>query len=169
MTQALYCPRHPGTETGLSCTRCEDLICPRCMVHSSVGARCPDCAKVVPLPIYEVPRRYLVMGICGALLSGTIGGTLFVLVAPALLTILYLPYVLIVGVGYLIGVVVSRCVRQRKGRRLKIIVSGGMIVACLITVLLPSYIGLPNVTTGLAPILLMLSWALSFFVALIKF
>ena len=109
------------------------------------------------------------MGICAALLSGTIAGTLFVLVAPALLMILYLPYVLIVGIGYLIGVVVSRCVRQRKGRRLKIIVSGGMIVACLITVLLPSYIGLPNVTTDLAPILLMLSWALSFFVALIKF
>lgn len=40
----LYCARHPQTETGLRCGRCDTPICPRCMVHASIGIRCPDCA-----------------------------------------------------------------------------------------------------------------------------
>ncbi|MFI6153657.1 rhomboid family intramembrane serine protease [Kitasatospora sp. NPDC051170] len=37
------CYRHPGTETGVSCTRCERPICPQCMVTASVGFQCPEC------------------------------------------------------------------------------------------------------------------------------
>jgi hypothetical protein len=40
----IYCARHPNTETMLRCGRCDTPICPRCMVHSGVGIRCPDCA-----------------------------------------------------------------------------------------------------------------------------
>lgn len=38
------CYRHPGVETGISCTRCERPICPQCMVSASVGFHCPECA-----------------------------------------------------------------------------------------------------------------------------
>ena len=41
---ATYCARHPSVETMLRCGRCDTPICPRCMVHSGVGIRCPDCA-----------------------------------------------------------------------------------------------------------------------------
>ncbi|MFF7992220.1 rhomboid family intramembrane serine protease [Kitasatospora xanthocidica] len=37
------CYRHPGTPTGVSCTRCERPICPQCMVPASVGFQCPGC------------------------------------------------------------------------------------------------------------------------------
>ncbi|MEV7774768.1 rhomboid family intramembrane serine protease [Kitasatospora sp. NPDC086791] len=37
------CYRHPGTPTGVSCTRCERPICPQCMVTASVGFQCPEC------------------------------------------------------------------------------------------------------------------------------
>ncbi|WP_031067803.1 rhomboid family intramembrane serine protease [Streptomyces sp. NRRL WC-3742] len=37
------CYRHPGTATGVSCTRCERPICPQCMVSASVGFQCPEC------------------------------------------------------------------------------------------------------------------------------
>ncbi|MER7847592.1 rhomboid family intramembrane serine protease [Kitasatospora sp. NPDC096077] len=37
------CHRHPGTATGISCTRCERPICPQCMVAASVGFQCPEC------------------------------------------------------------------------------------------------------------------------------
>lgn len=40
----MYCARHPTTETMLRCGRCDTPICPRCMIHSGVGIRCPDCA-----------------------------------------------------------------------------------------------------------------------------
>lgn len=42
----LRCRRHPRTETVLRCGRCETPICPRCLVATPVGARCPTCAGV---------------------------------------------------------------------------------------------------------------------------
>lgn len=38
------CHRHPHTRTSLSCGRCTIPICPRCLVHTDVGIRCPKCA-----------------------------------------------------------------------------------------------------------------------------
>jgi membrane associated rhomboid family serine protease len=39
------CYRHPGRETGVSCTRCERPVCPECRVNASVGFQCLDCVR----------------------------------------------------------------------------------------------------------------------------
>ena len=39
------CYRHPDRETGVSCSNCGRPICPECMTSTSVGMRCPECAK----------------------------------------------------------------------------------------------------------------------------
>jgi membrane associated rhomboid family serine protease len=39
------CYRHPTRETGVSCSSCGRPICPDCMTPTSVGMRCPECAK----------------------------------------------------------------------------------------------------------------------------
>lgn len=39
------CYRHSGRETGVSCSNCGRPICPDCMTSTSVGMRCPECAK----------------------------------------------------------------------------------------------------------------------------
>jgi hypothetical protein len=44
--ETLRCARHPATETVLRCGQCLTPICPKCMVATPVGARCPTCARV---------------------------------------------------------------------------------------------------------------------------
>ena len=39
------CYRHPNRETGVSCSNCGRPICPDCMTSTSVGMRCPECAR----------------------------------------------------------------------------------------------------------------------------
>ncbi|MGH2985520.1 MAG: B-box zinc finger protein [Solirubrobacterales bacterium] len=39
------CYRHPGRETNVSCSACGRPICPDCMTSTSVGMRCPECAR----------------------------------------------------------------------------------------------------------------------------
>jgi membrane associated rhomboid family serine protease len=37
------CYRHPGRETGVSCSNCGRPICHECMIPAAVGFRCPEC------------------------------------------------------------------------------------------------------------------------------
>jgi membrane associated rhomboid family serine protease len=39
------CYRHPGRETGVSCSSCGRPICPDCMTPTPVGMRCPECSR----------------------------------------------------------------------------------------------------------------------------
>src|SRR3954452_5654310 len=39
------CYRHPGRETGVSCSNCGRPICPDCMTPTQVGMRCPECSR----------------------------------------------------------------------------------------------------------------------------
>jgi membrane associated rhomboid family serine protease len=39
------CYRHPTRETGVSCSSCGRPICPDCMTPTTVGMRCPECAR----------------------------------------------------------------------------------------------------------------------------
>ncbi len=39
------CYRHPGRETGVSCSNCGNPICPDCMTATPVGMRCPECSR----------------------------------------------------------------------------------------------------------------------------
>src|SRR3954467_7287216 len=41
----LTCYRHPGRETGVTCSRCERPICPECMTPASVGSQGPECVS----------------------------------------------------------------------------------------------------------------------------
>ena len=71
------CYRHPGRETGVACSNCGRPICPDCMTSTSVGMRCPECArqrtKVKTMATVEQPTlTYILIGISVALAFGTI-------------------------------------------------------------------------------------------------
>ena len=53
------CPRDSGVETNLRCARCDDPICPRCMVYAPVGSKCPDCASIGGPQIFKVTQSDL--------------------------------------------------------------------------------------------------------------
>lgn len=84
MVTIVACPRDPSVETALRCSRCETPICPRCLVHSPVGARCKDCARVMRSPIYTLTLG----GYARAAAASVIGGV----VAGAVWTAVLLPF-----------------------------------------------------------------------------
>ena len=82
------CYRHPGRETGVSCSNCGRPICPDCMTATPVGMRCPECSRqktqVRTLRnIYAQPTiTYVLIGInvlmyAGMTLSGGRGSPVF--------------------------------------------------------------------------------------------
>src|SRR5687768_17576230 len=72
------CYRHPGRETGVSCSNCGKPICPDCMTATPVGMRCPECSRQkTPVRtlrnVYAEPRvTYVLIGACVLLYLGTI-------------------------------------------------------------------------------------------------
>ena len=46
------CYRHPDRPSGVSCQRCDRLICPECMHSASVGVHCPECTRNSTQKVY---------------------------------------------------------------------------------------------------------------------
>lgn len=127
-----YCLRHPATETNLRCGRCEDLICPQCMVTSPVGARCPKCARigrpaVLDTSVTEMSRA-IIFGVVAAILTAAILTGIFWVIAvlPAGLVIVDVIAVIggLVGAGYVIGEAVRIGSGNKLDQRLKYVAMG---------------------------------------------
>jgi hypothetical protein len=116
--QVLYCPRDPQTETNLRCGRCEELICPNCLIQTDVGSRCADCAQVRTLPMFEADTREL--GRAAAAGFGTAIGLSFL--AGFIVVLFQIPFfgIIIVGaIGWAVGEVVYRASGQKQSRYLQ--------------------------------------------------
>ncbi len=77
MVDIVACARHPETETALRCSSCETPICPRCLIQSPVGARCPDCARVVRSPIYTLSASGYARAAAAAVIGGLVIGVIW--------------------------------------------------------------------------------------------
>ena len=127
--QVHYCATHPGVETGLACGRCGKYICPRCMIQTPVGARCRECGRIRKSPVFDVrPTQYLVAGIV-ALLVGGVAGVAWGFLLVAIGWIIFFPWVIAMGVGYVVGEAVSASVNRKQGTGLAIIAGVGVLVA----------------------------------------
>lgn len=119
----MKCATHPEVETNLSCGRCGRPICPKCMVQTPVGTRCPDCAKLKRLPTFEVSsRQYLIASGVGVGVAAVAG------IAWALIWsqihFLILSLLIAAAIGFAIGELISLSVNRKRGLRLQVI--GGM-------------------------------------------
>jgi hypothetical protein len=127
------CKRHSNVETNLRCGKCEDYICPKCMVETPVGARCPSCAGLNKLPTYQFSGKHYLRGGLVALGLALAVGYLWLLI------LVFVPYVgfinifLAAGVGYAIGEGISWAANRRRGTVLAVMGGISLAGAWLIT------------------------------------
>lgn len=131
------CSFHPDVETALACGKCGRYICPRCMIQTPVGSRCPSCAQVTKLPTFNVqPTYYLRAALAGGLVAvsgGIVWGYLLKLGVP------FLPWLLAIGMGYLVGEAISLSVNRKRGRGLAITAGLSIVLAIIVSGFLPSF------------------------------
>ena len=124
----MQCATHPNTETLLSCSKCDKPICPRCLVHTPVGARCKECANVRPSPIYQISTLYYLKAAGAGLGLALAGGVVWALLRD-------IPFASIITsiiVGVAIGEGISRVANRKRGLGLQVIASVSVIASSFV-------------------------------------
>ena len=138
----MRCATHPDVGTNLRCGKCGKPICPRCLVQTPVGARCPDCAGLKKLPTYRVSAQYYLraagVGLGVGALCGIIWGALENWL-PLNLSLLIAP-----AVGYAIGETVSLATNRKRGTGLIVVASMALVIGYIISLWFGSFLsGMP--------------------------
>ncbi|MGA2286225.1 MAG: hypothetical protein ABSG55_08150 [Dehalococcoidia bacterium] len=129
----MQCATHPDVETELACSRCGKAICPRCLVHTDVGARCRECAHLRRIPTYDVKPQYLARAVGTAVIGGVLGGILWWLLLPRRGSIIsYFVLFFAIGLGYAIGEAVSWASNRKRGAALQGTAACGIVIAFLL-------------------------------------
>ena len=135
----MYCARHPKVETNLRCGKCGQLICPKCAVQTPVGVRCPDCAKLTRLPVFQVSALDHLKAVGTGLGLAITLGVVWGIIAPHLL---FFSYLVALVVGYVIGELVSRSVNRKRGVGLQVIAGISVVICYLIAIAFGYYLSL---------------------------
>jgi hypothetical protein len=124
----MRCARHPSVETELACGKCGKPICPRCLYHTPVGARCRECANVRRLPTYHVSALFLLRGAGAAVVAGAALGAIWGLVLP-FGPAFFFGLLVGLGIGYGVGEAVSVATNRKMGPPLQAAAVLGVVVA----------------------------------------
>ena len=168
----MRCARHHDVETNLRCSKCGKPICPKCLVQTPVGARCPDCAKLDRLPTFRVSIAYYLRAVGSGLGMAIICGLVWGLVT-GLVSFSYLNLLLAAGAGYAIGEVVSLSVNRKRGIGLAVVGGVAIVISYLVSLWFVGFLrGVPFQWVfhfGLVNIVIdLLALALGIFVAVIR-
>lgn len=136
----MKCATHPGVETNLRCGKCGKPICPKCMVQTPVGARCPECARLYKLPTYRVSAVYYLRAAGTVLAMALVTGVVWGFVNQ-FIPFFYLNLLLGGVVGYAIGEVTSLAINRKRGRGLAAVAGAGVIISYLVSIF--SFFALP--------------------------
>lgn len=74
------CAYHPDVETEMSCAECGKPICPKEMVSTPVGYKCPDCARPARSQYVIVKPGQLVRAVSVGIGAGVLGGVVLAFV-----------------------------------------------------------------------------------------
>lgn len=76
MSEEKFCYIHKDQATRLTCTSCGRSICPKCMIGTEVGYKCPDCTQVST----NKPAKHkssLFLAIIYSMAIGTVAGLIW--------------------------------------------------------------------------------------------
>ena len=125
MTETSYCSKHRDIPTKLRCSRCDALVCPKCMVHSPVGVRCEECGKGTRLPVYDISGALMARAVLVSLIIGLLGGVIIAIGIRPLSLGIFLYGAAMAGFGYLMGESVGVAAGRKRGRTLQLVAVGG--------------------------------------------
>ncbi len=130
------CKRHPKVETNLYCGKCGDPICPKCMVETPVGARCPSCARMTRLPVFEVSGKYYLRAIGTGVGAAIIIGLVWAFIR-SIVFFGFFGFLIGGAVGYGIAEVISLATNRKRSTGLAIIAGISVVVSYIISIILP--------------------------------
>ena len=136
----MRCARHPDIETDLRCGKCEQPICPKCMVQTPVGARCPKCAALKKLPVYEISTIFYIRAIAAGLATAAVLGAIWPFIPLGGFFLFFIALV----IGYVVGEGISLAVNRKRGPGLQIIAGISVVVSYVIRSLIESLIETPQ-------------------------
>ena len=129
----MQCAAHPAVETDLGCSRCGKGICPHCLVHTPVGARCRECANVRRVPTYNLGTDVDVRAIAAAVIAGSVAGIAWWFFYSLTFVLGWISLIAVgLGLGYLVGEAVAISTNRRAGPPLQIIAVSGVLVAYVV-------------------------------------
>ena len=134
-TPPTMCARHPRVETALACGRCGTPICPRCLVYTPAGTRCPTCAAVGRPRMYVMGPLDYARGVATALVVGVALGFAGAMIFRPTPAIGLFPLLFAVIGGYGTGTAVAEALNlttsRKRGREMQIIAGAAVILAAV--------------------------------------
>ena len=130
------CKRHSKIETNLYCGKCGDPICPKCMVETPVGARCPSCARMSRLPVFQVSGKYILRAIGAGVGSAALIGLTWAIIRN-IVFFGFFGFLVGAAVGYGIGEVISLAANRKRSAGLAIIAGISVVISYIISIIVP--------------------------------
>ena len=120
-------------------------------MQSDVGARCPDCARVRQLPIFQLDGLTVAKAVVAAVVLAGSTGAAWGLLFFRVFSIPYLPWLILLGIGFLTGEGISVAVNRKRGRVLQYIAAAGVVASYAVASVLAVSTLDPVVLRFLAP------------------
>ena len=153
LTQPTVCYRHPKTETGLRCNKCNRYICAKCAKRTPVGYTCPDCIRQQEDKYFSgTMSDYLIAAVIAFPLS-LVAAILFFLVVAALPFSWLIAFFAAPATAGVIAEVVRWGVQKRRSRYLPHVVAGCLILATSPSIIFPLIVG--QVWVAIVPAILL--------------
>ena len=133
-SEPVYCLRHRDRETGLRCARCDDPICPECMVQAAVGHLCPSCVSWERNPIGQVTSSRLLLAVAAGMGAGILLAVAVTVLTQALGG--FFSLIMWAVAGFLIGQVVHIAANRSRAPTLRYVAGGAAVFSWAVALLI---------------------------------